>query len=54
VKYAVEMASSDMTYITKFHEDRFRNSSIIVAIDSTISEAAVLLLLKEEIYEVRR
>jgi hypothetical protein len=34
--YAVEMTSAGMTH-TKFHDDRFRNSSNIEGVISTIS-----------------
>jgi hypothetical protein len=30
VKYALEMASSDMAYITKSHVDQFRNIKVII------------------------
>jgi hypothetical protein len=45
--YATEMSSCGMMYITIFHYDRFRHSSNIKVITSTILEAAVLVLLIE-------
>jgi DNA-binding GntR family transcriptional regulator len=37
---------------TKFHDDRFRNSTNMNSITSIIPETAVLLLLVREIYDV--
>jgi hypothetical protein len=38
---------------TKFHDDRFGNSSNIKGITSTMSKAIMLMLLIEGIYEIR-
>jgi hypothetical protein len=50
--YAVEMTSGGMTH-TKFHDDRFNNSSNTKGITSTTWEAVVLVPLMEGIYKLR-
>jgi hypothetical protein len=52
-KYAVAIVSGGMIYVyTKSHDDRFRHSSNIKDIASTISEVTALVLLRG-IYDVR-
>jgi hypothetical protein len=53
MKCPVQMVSSGMKYITKFHDYRFRKASNIKVIISTISEAVMLVLLMIGIYEIR-
>jgi hypothetical protein len=50
--YAVEM-TPDYTTHTKIHDDRFRNSSNIRGITSTVRQVIVLVLLIRAIFNIR-